>query len=131
MTDAAPRAHSSAADVTRALLALHPDERFSVSTDREARVVASWFLADQGATQKSAVYRITLQGETGEFTSKFFELEEPSVQARPSVFVTSNYSYSFDSRDLTGPVDAVLAEHGWVRARSGAGRFFGRLFGRG
>jgi len=132
MTDATPRVHSSAADVTRALLDLKPDsDKFSIATDREGRIVASWFLADEGATQKSEVYRVTLLGETGEYKSTMFELEEPSVQPSSSVFVTSGYSYSFNSKDLTGPVNEVLAAHGWVPARSGSRTFFGKLFGRG
>jgi hypothetical protein len=131
MTDATPRVHSSAAEVTRALLDLRPgSDKFSITTDRDGRVLASWFLADMGATQKSEVYRITLLGETGEYKSWLYELEEPSVQASASIFVTSSYSYSFNSKDLTGPVDEVLAAHGWVPARSGASKFFGRLFGR-
>lgn len=130
MTDAAPATHSSAAEVTRALLELKSEgDRFTMSLDRKGRIVASWFLANMGSTVKSERYRITLLGETGEFTSWQYELEEPNTG--PSGRLFPSYSYSFSSRDLTDPVDQVLAAHGWVRARSGAGKFFGRLFGRG
>jgi hypothetical protein len=129
MTDAAPAAHSSAAEVTRALLDLKSEgDKFTMSLDRNGRIVASWFLADMGSTVKSEVYRITLLGETGEFKSWQYELEEPNT--RPSGQPFPSYAYSFNSRELMEPVDQVLAAHGWVRARSSAGKFFGRLFGR-
>jgi hypothetical protein len=114
--------HASAAEVTRALLALKSDgNKFTMSLDRKGRIVASWFLANMGSTEKLAQYRITLRGETGEYTSWQYELEQPNSgngQLFPS------YSYSFKSKDLTDPVDAVLAAHGWVEAAPWLVRFF-------
>lgn len=130
MSDANAAVHSSAAEVTAALLALNGEGRkFTVSVDRQGRIEASWFLATTGSTNKYTRYRITLLDESGEYQHRLYDLEE--VNTQPTGSLINTYSYSFNSSDLTGPVDEVLAKHGWTRRRSGVGKFFGGLFGRG
>ncbi|GAB3922532.1 hypothetical protein GCM10011575_43100 [Microlunatus endophyticus] len=115
--------HSSAAEVTRALLALKSEgDKFTMSLDRKGRIVASWFLANMGSSEKLAQYRISLRGETGEYTSWQYDLEQPNTHGNGQL--VPSYSYSFKSKELTDPVDAVLAAHGWVEAAPWLVRFF-------
>lgn len=136
MTDVTPRVHSSAAEVTRALLDIKPaSDKFSIFADRYGRIRAYWFLADEGSTLNFMVYRIELFAETGEYKSVMFEDAQPKVQNSWIFSLVGDpyavpFSYTSTDTDLSGPVDRVLAAHGWTRKRSAARVFFAKLFGR-
>jgi hypothetical protein len=123
--DATASPHSTAADVERALFALN-DGRHPFEVVRNGdRIECVWRHEARGQGivfgRVEWRYRVTLLGESGEYGD--------SVLAKN--FETRNDFFSFTSTDVSHPVQAVLAAHGWTKRRNVLSRALGRLLGRG
>lgn len=120
-----PAQHSSAAEVERALFALNDGTRAFEVLRNGDRIEGVWRHAARGeGVVFGAVewrYRVTLLGESGEYKDSVFAKN----------FDTGNDYFSFKSTDVSHPMQAVLAQHGWSKHRGGLRRALGGLFGRG
>lgn len=116
--------HRPAAEVEQALFDLndgtHP---FEVLRNGQ-RIEAVW---RHGARGPGVVfgsvewrYRVTLLGESGEYTDSVFAKN----------FDDDNTFFTFRSTDVSRPVQAVLAACGWTHRPNPFSRFFRRLVGR-
>ncbi len=116
--------HRPAAEVEQDLLALNDGNHpFEVVRDGD-RIVAVWRHRLQGAQlawgKAEWRYRVTLLDDSGEYTTSVVQRNWDG----------ENTAFSFRSKDVTGPVDEVLARNGWVKRQNAVGRALGKLFGR-
>ncbi|OII14746.1 hypothetical protein [Curtobacterium sp. MCBA15_008] len=116
--------HRPAAEVEQALFALNDGTHPFEVVRNGQRIEAVW---RHGARGPGVVfgsvewrYRVTLLGESGQYKDSVFAKN----------FDDDNTYFDFRSTDVSRPVKAVLAEHGWTHRPNAFSRFFRGLLGR-